>query len=307
MSIPRTSESFSRIRFDGYVYAQPLYMANLTIPGQGVHNVVFVATENDSVYAFDADKPGPALWHDSFTDPALGITAIPTTQVWQGDIGPLEGITGTPVIDPSTDTLYVIAKTQQVTATKTIDALTLYALNVKTGALEDGRPVVIKATVVGHGAGESRGKVTFEAEWQIERPGLLLDNGVVYAAFGSLDDHGPYHGWVIGYSASTLAQVAVFNDTPNSIDKYGNEGGVWMDGGGLAADASGDIYLMTGSGQFEPAQGSYADAAVKLTPSLKLTDYFAPQGTQQLDKEDLDLGSGGVLLRQPQWVQPRLC
>ncbi len=281
---------------DAYVYAQPLYMANVTIPGQGVHNVVFVATENDSVYAFDADNPGAPLWHDSLTDPAAGITAIPTTQIWQGDIGPEEGITGTPVIDPSTGTLYVVAKTQQTTASATVDELTLYALNVSTGAEKPGGPVVVQATVVGHGAGQSRGKVSFQAEWQIERPGLLLDNGVVYAAFGSLGDHGPYHGWIIGYNATTLAKVAVFNDTPNSKDPYGNEGGIWMGGGGLAADSSGDIYLLTGSGQFGPAQGSYADAALKLTPTLRLTDYFAPQGTGQLDKKDLDLGSGGVLL-----------
>jgi hypothetical protein len=281
---------------DGYVYTQPLYMANVTIPGQGVHNVVFVATANDSVYAFDADNPGPPLWHDSLTDPAAGITAIPTTQIWQDDIGPEEGITGTPVIDPTTGTLYVVAKTQQTTAKTTVDELTLYALNVSTGAERSGGPVVVHATVAGHGAGQSRGNVSFQAEWEIERPGLLLDNGVVYTAFGSLGDHGPYHGWVIGYNASTLAEVAVFNDTPNSRDPYGNEGGIWMDGGGLAADSSGNIYLLTGSGQFDPAQGSYADAALKLTPSLKLTDYFAPQGTGRLDKLDLDLGSGGVLL-----------
>ncbi len=281
---------------DGYVYTQPLYMANVTIPGQGVHNVVFVATENDSVYAFDACAPGPPLWHVNFTDPAAGITAIPTNQIWQADIGPEEGITGTPVIDPGTGTLYVVAKTQQTVGKKTFYDLTLHALDVGTGAEKFGGPVVINASVAGRGAGAAHGMVSFLAEWEIERPALLLDNGVVYAAFGSLGDHGPYHGWVFGYNASTLARVAVFNDTPNSKDPSGNLGGIWMGGGGLAADPSGNIYLLTGSGQFNPAQGSYADAALKLTRSLRVSDYYAPQGTTNLDKFDLDLGSGGVLL-----------
>ncbi len=239
---------------DGYVYAQPLYMANVTIPGLGVHNVVYVATENDSVYAYDADKPDTLLWHDSFTSPAAGITAVPTTQVWQGDIGPEEGITGTPVIDPASGTLYVVAKTQETSGKRTTYELTLHALDVSTGAEKAGGPVVIKATVLGHGAGQFRGRVSFEANWEIERPGLLLDDGVVYAAFGSLGDHGPYHGWVIGYNAATLAKEFAFNDTPNSRDHYGNLGGIWMDGGGLAADPQGNIYLLTGSGQFNPSQ-----------------------------------------------------
>jgi hypothetical protein len=294
------SASFGKLftdAVDGYVYGQPLYMANVTIPGQGVHNVVYVASENDSVYAFDADNPGAPLWQDSFSNPALGITPVPATQAWQGDIGTQEGITGTPVIDPTTGTLYVVAKTQQVTsAGKVVDAMTLHALDVGTGTEKMGGPVVIQASVAGSGAGASRGKVAFQAYWEIERPALLLDDGVVYAAFGSLGDHGPYHGWVIGFSASTLARVSVFNNTPNSRDRFGNEGGIWMAGGGLAADSSGNIYLLTGSGEFKPAQRSYADAALKLTPSLKLADYFAPSNTTYLDNRDQDLGSGGVVL-----------
>ncbi len=281
---------------DGYVYAQPLYMANVPIPGQGTHNVVFVATENDSVYAYDADTPGELLWHDSFTDPTRGITAVPTTALWEGDIGPLSGITGTPVIDASTGTLYVVAKTQQTVGRHTYYALTLHAINISTGAETNGNPVVVEATVAGTGVGHSGGAVSFLAQFEIERPALLLENNVVYASFGSLGDHGPYHGWVIGYNATTLAKVAVFNDSRNSIDPYNNEGGIWMDGAGPAADAAGNIYLLTGSGQFNPPRGSFSDTALKLSASLKVEDYFTPQGTALLDKQDLDLGSGGGIL-----------
>jgi hypothetical protein len=283
---------------DGAIYAQPLYVANVTIPGQGVHNVIYVATQHDSVYAFDADNPGAPLWHTSFIDPANGVTPVPATQIWQLDISPELGITSTPVIDASTGTIYVTAKIQVATATGTQDYYTLNALDISTGAEKFGGPVVIQPTVPGRGAGSVKGKVAFQAEFELQRPALLLENGVVYVAFSSLGDHGPYHGWVVGYSASTLAQVAVFNDTPNSRDATGNLGGIWMSGEGPAADASGNIYLLTGSGAFSPKGkgGSYADAALKLSPNLHVLDYFAPQGTAHLDKKDLDLGSGGEIL-----------
>jgi hypothetical protein len=281
---------------DGAIYAQPLVMTNLAIPGQGTHDVVFVATENDSVYAFDADNPGVPLWHDSFIDPAAGITPIPTTQAWQDDLNPEVGITGTPVIDPTTDTLYVVSKVQVTTAAGTSYVMQLHALDVTTGAEKMGGPVTIQATVPGRGAGHVGKTVSFQAEWEIQRPGLLLENGVVYVAFSSLGDFGPYHGWVIGYNASNLQPVAVFNDTPNSNDRTHNLGGIWMAGGGLAADPAGWIYLLTGSGEFNPRQGSYSDAALKLSPTLQVADYYAPTNTTHLDQDDLDLGSGGVIL-----------
>jgi len=278
---------------DGAIYAQPLYMANVTIPGQGVHNVVFVATEHDSVYAFDADNPGSPLWHVSFINPAQGVTSVPSTTAWQGDVGPEVGITGTPVIDPTTGTLYVAAKTQTITPAGPVDAYTLHALDVSTGAEKFGGPVLVQPAVAGRGAGSVKGEVSFQAEFQLQRPALLLENGVVYVAFGSLGDYGPYHGWVVGYAADSLAQVAVFNDTPNS-----KQGGIWMDGDGPAADAAGDIYLLTGNAPFQPARrgGSYGDVALKLTPSLRVVDYFAPQGLVRLDRKDLDLDSGGAIL-----------
>jgi hypothetical protein len=283
---------------DGAIYAQPLYMAKVAIPGQGLHNVVFVATENDSVYAFDADHPSPALWHDSFISPALGITSVPSTQPWQLDLAPQVGITGTPVIDPVTNTLYVAAKTETQSGSHVIYVYTLHALDVSTGAEKMGGPVLVQPSVPGRGVGSAKGTLTFQAQYQLQRPGLLLSNGVVYVAFGSLGDFGPYHGWIVGYAANNLAQVSVFNVTPNSRDQTGNEGGIWMSGAGPAADAAGNIYVLTGSGPFGPAAlgGNFADAALKLNPLLRVTDYFAPPGTAHFDKLDLDLGSGGAIL-----------
>jgi hypothetical protein len=280
---------------DGAVYAQPLYMAGVTIPGQGTHNVLFVATEHDSVYAFDADTDA-LLWHVSFLNPGAGITTVPSVAPYQQDIAPEVGITSTPVIDPSTGTLYVIAKTQQATATGIQYAFTLHALDVGTGAEKFGGPVVISATVRGTGTGNIHGKVSFQAQWELQRPALLLSNGVVYAAFGSVGDTGPYHGWILAYNARTLQQVAVFNDTPNSNDPTGNLGGIWMTGDGLSTDGTGNIYLLTGSGAFNTSVKSYADSALKLTPTLKVADYFTPPNPAALDKADKDLGSGGAIL-----------
>ena len=283
---------------DGAVYAQPLYMANVSIPGQGVHNVVFVATQHDSVYAFDADKAGPPLWQVSFIKPAAGITSVPTLQDWQDDLAPEIGITGTPVIDPSTGTLYVVAKTQVTTGSSSQNVYTLHALDISTGAEKMGGPVVIQPSVPGRGEGQVKGVVPFNAYYELQRPALLLENGVVFVAFGSLGGHPPYHGWVVGYAANNLQQVSVFNTTPNSNDPSKSLGGIWMDGEGPAADAAGNIYLFTGSGPFKPARvgGNWSDAALKLTPSLQVADYFAPQNTTYLDQKDLDLGSGGAIL-----------
>jgi outer membrane protein assembly factor BamB len=278
---------------DGAIYAQPLYVAGLAIPGQGIHNVVFVATEHDSVYAFDADTAVPPLWHVSFIDPAHAITTVPSNKWWQSDLTPEVGITGTPVIDPGTGTLYVAAKTQRSTPRGLRYAYTLHALDISTGAEKLGGPVEIHPSVLGRGTGSVKGNVRFQAKFQLQRPALLLDGGVVYVAFGSLGDFGPYHGWVVGYAASNLAQVAVFNDSPNS-----ELGGIWMDGDAPASDGAGNIYVSTGNAPFQPAQkgGAYGDSVLRLTRSLKVADYFAPQGLRHLLTHDLDLDSGGVIL-----------
>jgi len=289
------STSFGKLftdAVDGYVYAQPLTFSNVAVPGQGTHNLVIVATQHDSVYAFDADKPGDPLWHRSFIDPAHGVTTVPTTEPYQLDLYPEIGITSTPVIDPNTGTVYVVAETQVKGPSGTKDVMTMHALDVSTGAEKFGGPSVISASVKGKGQGHGKnGVLSFDANYQLQRPGLLLQNGIVYSAYGSIGDNGPYHGWIIGTSASTLKTVAAFCTTPN-----GNEGGIWMSGGSLAADSAGSIYVQTGNGTFDPRTGGFADSILKLNKKLKVLDYYTPSNQAYLAAKDKDLGSGGPLV-----------
>jgi hypothetical protein len=284
---------------DGAVYAQPLYKSAVAVPGQGTLNLVFVATEHDSVYAFNADMPGPPIWHDSFINPGAGVTTVADSDLNSGSIAPEVGITGTPVIDSATNTLYVVAFTKEVSGGTTSYVQRLHALDLATGAEKLGGPVVIQATVPGTGQGSSGGNVSFNAFFENQRPGLLLDNGVVYIAWASFDDHIPYHGWVIGYSAQTLQQVAVFNTTPD-----GGLGGIWESGDGPAADAAGNIYVVTGNGTFDgnsatPPNQDFGDSYLELTPTaggLTLTSSFTPFNQSTLDAGDEDLGSSGAIV-----------
>jgi hypothetical protein len=279
---------------DGYVYAQPLFMPDVTIAGR-IHNVVFVATQHDSVYAFDADQMStiPPLWHTSFIDPAHGITTVSPNDILCNDIIPEVGITGTPVIDGSTNTLYVVAKTKEQGQV----VQRLHALDITTGKDRAGSPVLIQTSVPGSGAGSSNGVVSFNPLSQNQRTALLLLNGVVYIAWASHCDNDPYHGWVIGYNATTLKQVpgAVYNTSPN-----GTRAGIWHSGGGLAGESAGYIYFATGNGTFDVNTGGLdvGDSIVKLTTQngLHRVDYFTPFNQACLEAADTDLGSGGVLL-----------
>jgi hypothetical protein len=277
---------------DGQVYAQPLYLPSLTISGRA-HNVVFVATEHDSVYAFDTDSGAnqSSLWQVSLTG-AGETTASVSDALNCSSISPEVGITGTPVIDPSTNTLYVVASS----ARDTHIIHRLHALDVTTGAERPGSPVVITASVPGSGDGFfSTGQtVEFHPDFHKNRAGLLLLNGVVYTSWGSYCDALAYHGWIIGYDARNLRQVAVFNATPNAY-----QGSFWMGGAAPAADADGNIYAISANGRFDGnANGlNFGDSLLKLTsPGLAVRDYFTPFNQKDLGRNDIDLGSSGAVL-----------
>jgi hypothetical protein len=284
---------------DGQAYAQPLYLHHVLVPGQGVHNMVFVATENDSVYAFDADTQQPALWQTSLIPP--GESVVPSGDiVGQSNVWPVIGITSTPVIDCSAYTMYVVAKTKAVSSPTFLHRL--HALDISTGAERPGSPVEIPGSISYPGTGDpndGHGNVLFSTEFQLNRPALLLLNGTLYIAFGSHNDYPlqDYHGWVLAYDASSLAHIATFNTTP-SKNPTEEAGGIWQSGGGLAGDSEGFIYCATGNGQFDANTGGpdYGDSVLRLTPGLTVNSYYTPGNQQELEPADKDLGSGAVLV-----------
>jgi len=268
---------------DGLVFAQPLYVPGVAIHGQGSHNILYVATEHNSVFAFDADK-GTKYWQVS-----LG-TSVPASVTGEVAIQTEIGITSTPAIDPGTGTLYVMANTYE----SGTQIYRLHALNIANGAEKFGGPVQISASVSGSGAESSNGSVPFDAAQELQRPAVTLVNGIVYLAFGSHDDIDPYHGWVLGYDASSLKQVQAFITTPN-----GGEGAVWMAGQGLVADSSNNLYLVTGNStqNTENATGDFGESFLKLVPngnSLTVGDYFKSMSYDYLNATDGDLGSAGA-------------
>jgi outer membrane protein assembly factor BamB len=283
---------------DGYSYAQPLYLPGVSIPGIGLHNIIYVATEHDTIYAFDADSNQGInklpLWQRSFIDPLKGITTVASiADAACSDLVPEIGITGTPVIDAQTGTMYVVVRTKE--NGKFFQRL--HALDVTTGAEKFGGPTVIKAKVKGSGDGAVNGFVHFDPLRNNQRAGLLLVNGMIYIAWASHCDNGPYHGWVMSYDARTLKQNGVWNSTPNA-----GLGGVWQAGGAPAADDDGNVYFATGNGGFDADTGGldFGDSVLKvgmpLNGQLPVFDYFTPHDQQFLNDQDLDLGSGGPML-----------
>jgi hypothetical protein len=305
---------------DGYVYAQPLYMPNVAITGQGTHNALFIATEHNTVYALDPDAGvtgNPLLWKTN-----LGVSALTTipgvitnkdfgTRYNNGaytDIMPEVGITGTPVIDTNSGTLYVDAFTGEKSGNTTNYFHRLHALNIADGTERSFSPVVVTASVPGTGRDSVGGIMTFNPKQENQRPALTLAGGIVYLAYAGFADTDPYHGWVIGYNATNLMQLTnyVFNTTPNSttaaFGANAAEAGIWMAGGGLSVDDDTNLYFEVGNGSFNALNGSggteYGDSFIKLstTNGLAVADYFTPWNQATLAANDTDLGSGGLLL-----------
>jgi uncharacterized repeat protein (TIGR03806 family) len=289
---------------DGFVYAQPLVMTNVSIPGKGTHNVVFVATEHNSMYAFDADDNSGTnsspLWQVSFLGP--GVTTVPYTDVNTTDITPEIGITSTPVIDPVSGTIYVEVKTKEGTTY----VHRLHALDIRTGLerTDFKSPSVITCNnYPGVGTGDNDGQNPPHVLWnplrEHCRPALTLLNGAIYMSFASHGDNGPYHGWMFAYNATNVTQqIGTYNATPN-----GGLGGFWDGGGGPTVDAQGNLYFQTGNGTFDggttvTTTNNYAMSLLKLatTNGLTMVDYFAPNNAVALSGQDQDLGSSGPII-----------
>lgn len=287
---------FERV-IDGQTYAQPLYVPSLNMPGVGIRNVIFVATMNDTVYAFDADDPNASnpFWKRSFLSP--GVTPVPFGDVaTEKDAYPIIGVVSTPVVKlngTGGGTIYVTAKTREIANGTTTYAYRFHALDILTGAEKSGSPILIKPTVASTASDSVNGVLTFNAKKHMQRPGLLLLNNTIYMAFASHTDRAPYHGWIIGYNADTLAQTTVFCTTPNT-----GYGGIWQAGQGLSVDAQGNIYAITGNAVFDVSKASYGDSFLKLstTGGLSLVDSFTPFNEATLNGADLDLGSSGPIL-----------
>lgn len=296
------------LKVDGAVYGQPLYFPGLDIPGKGKHNVVFVATEHDSVYAFDADGAGEPLWEVSFLN-SEGVTTVSARDAACPFISPEVGITPTPAIDLEWGTLYVLARTKEsqgmLSSSRYVQKL--HALALTTGVEKFGGPVEIKASMPGRGDGSSGGRLDFDPLRELPRAALLLSKGKVILTWASSCDVGPYHGWVIAYDAHTLRQTAVFNTSPDA-----GQSGIWAGDAGPAADEDGNVFAATGNGAFDAVRGGrdFGDTVLKLGLSadgFTVSDYFTPFNEAQLNDNDDDLGSGGpVLLPGQPGKHPRL-
>ena len=298
---------------DDQVYAQPLMVGNLAI-GSGNHNVLFVATVNNTVYAYDGDN-GSLYWKNNYTQTGMRPpNSTDMSSTWcttYTDIKYNIGIIGTPVIDTTTGTIYFVARSTD--GNQFVQYL--HAVNIINGNEQPGSPVAISATVPGSGDGSISNVVSFDPRRNNQRQGLTLVNGVVYISFSSHCDWNPYHGWILGYNTQTLQQQTVYNDTPD-----GENGGLWESGMGVAADAQGNLYVVSGNGTVgqgnlftssgngtdenspnpNPADPTdRGESAMKLTPSgsgLQLSSYFTPTNYLNLNINDLDYGVMGTLL-----------
>jgi len=271
---------------DGQVYAQPLYVSGLDISGKGKRNVLFITTQHNSVFAYDADSLTAPLWHANLGPscqlPDDNFNAYGPYHDIKVEIGTIS----TPVIDAATNTLYAVAFSKE----NGIFYHKLYAIDITSGSFKLNSPVTIGASIAGTGAGSQNGVVNFESKRELQRAALVLSNGVIYIMFASYADIDPYHGWILGYNAGNLSQKYVFNTTPN-----GAQGGIWMSGQGPSVDVNGDLYVTTANGDFNANTGGteYGNSFLRLHPStntLDITDYFTPYNQAFLNSVDGDLG-----------------
>jgi len=261
---------------DAAAYAQPLWVASLTING-AKHNVIYVVTQHDTIYAFDADA-SPCQTLNSVSLLGTNETWLSSSDVNTSDITPSIGIVGTPVIDPATSTLYLVAKSKSTSGTNYIQRL--HALSLVDLSERVNSPVIIAT-----GASGSFALI------QNQRPGLALNGNNVYVTWASHGDNGPYHGYIYAFDKTSLAQVATFNDTPT-----GTLGGIWMAGAAPAIDSSGNLYCITGNGTFNAANSNYGDSFLKISSALSLADYFTPSDQASDESGDADFGSGGAAI-----------
>jgi hypothetical protein len=282
---PTTFGKLFTVHTDGQIYAQPLYVSNLTIAG-GTHNVVFVASMLNTVYALDADT-GEVLWSQNYGSPIIPQDVESDQNiVWATRLG----ILGTPVIDPATNIMYFVSGSQPANGALQF-GFNLNAIDITTGLPVHGSPVNITAT---YSTPDLTTPLVFNAKMQNPRPGLALANGNVYIAFASHEDQPPYNGFVLAYSTSTLAQTAVYSDTT-----IGTLGGIWSAGQAPAVDAAGNLYISTGNGSFGTTPNylvQTGNSFIKLSPTLELLDYFTPYNSAAMNAGDLDLGSAGLML-----------
>ncbi len=302
-----SSGAFGRLftrSVDDQIYTQPLIMNNISIGG-GTHNIVIVTTVNNSVYAFNADDSATMTpyWHVNLTYNPSSYRSIKNTDMTGAcggayhDFSGNMGIVGTPVIDPSTKTLYVVARSVSTSGATFVQYL--HAIDITTGAEKTNSPVYITASISGTGDGSSGGTLTFDQQHENQRPGLCLYNGNVFISWASHCDWSPYHGWVIAYNATTLAQSYVYNDTPN-----GSTGGIWMSGQAPAVDDNGYIYVTSGNGSVGSGSNpndttERGESIIKLSTAsgqLKAVDFFTPYDYSYLNNQDLDYGSDGAML-----------
>ena len=294
------SATFGKLGFysvDGLVDAEPLYASSVSVPSNGTHNLLIVPTENDSVYAFDADS-GATIWQST----TLKSNETASDDRGCGQVSPQIGVTSTPVIDRTqgaNGAIYLVAMSKDGSGNY---HQRLHALDLALGTELFGGPVDIQATYPGTGDNSNGSSVVFDPKQYKERAALLLLNGVIYTSWASHCDDRPYTGWIMGYSETTLAQTSVLNVTPN-----GNEGAIWMAGDGLAADGSGNIYFLDANGDFDttmnaqgfPSDGDYGNAFMKLSTTgnqLAVADYFEMDNEASENGSDTDLGSGGEML-----------